>query len=222
VFAVCGAAVISGVVLGLVAVVASGGVAGGEWASTGVPPVLFGVVVAAGLAAVGSGVAALGRVATGVGVEQAGEESPSDSAAAQIAGQKRTHADVPGYDEVSDDADIGSDEISDDAPAMADVDDDADADDEVATALVAESRTAATEEDEAAAALAPESEPVVVTGDSTANETSADAPSDGALVDDPPVPDRAREEDLVAGDLAETDEDLVGDLSKRPVPRQVG
>jgi hypothetical protein len=242
-FAVCGAAVISGVVLGLVAVVASGGVAGGEWASTGVPPVLFAVVVTAGLAAVGSGVAALGRVATGVGVAQAGEESPSDSQAAEIAGQKRTPADISGYDEVSDDADIGNDEISDDAP---DADADADADnhvgDQVAAAVVAESRTAASEADEAEAARVPESEPVVSSDESTANEPSADvssdgapsdgapsddapsdgAPSDGAAVVDPPEPDRIREEDLVAGDLAETDEDLVGDLSRRAAPRQVG
>ncbi len=236
-FAVCGAAVISGVVLGLVAVVASGGVAGGEWASTGVPPVLFAVVVTAGLAAVGSGVAALGRVATGVGVAQAGEESPSDSQAAEIAGQKRTPADISGYDEVSDDADIGNDEISDDAPdADADADADADVDDhvgdQVAAAVVAESRTAASEADEAEAARVPESEPVVSSDESTANEPSADvssdgapsdgAPSDGAAVVDPPEPDRIREEDLVAGDLAETDEDLVGDLSRRAAPRQVG
>lgn len=172
--AVAGAAVFAGIGLGLLAAVASGGVAGGQWPTAGVPPVLFALVVAVGLGAVGAGVAALGRVR-----------------AAQLAGfvQEGGERDQGQLDQ----EDVENDELVDDvAPDGLDVA--PDGDDVVSDGVD------------------------VASGGELAVESAGESPADETHV---PVL-QPREEDLIAAAEAETDEDLIGELTTDQGRRQAG
>ncbi len=60
--AAAGAGLFAGLMGAVLAVVAGGGVTGGEWPTSGVPPLLFGAVITVVLAAVGAAVTAFARV----------------------------------------------------------------------------------------------------------------------------------------------------------------
>lgn len=117
-----GAAVFAAVLSAGVAGIAGGGVAGGEWSTTGVPPLLFGLVVLAALGVISVGVVVLTRVPPIVPVSL-GDDETADVVAADAAVVDGAVVDAAVvHEEVVEDA------VVDDLPADGPVPDDTAAD----------------------------------------------------------------------------------------------
>jgi len=88
-FTVGGAVLLTAVSMSLAAAAAAGGVAGGEWSTSGVPPVLFGAVLAGGLGVVAAAVVGLTR-------------APAGAVTSGADGAQASDADEPGNAELED------------------------------------------------------------------------------------------------------------------------
>lgn len=104
--AVCAGAVWAGLLVGVLAALAGGGVSGGQWASTGAPPLLLGVVTALIVGVFGAIVAALARQTV---APTSAEATPGSDvvvgAAAGIAADAADHPDAESDDPVGPTAD---------------------------------------------------------------------------------------------------------------------
>jgi hypothetical protein len=233
--AAAGSALFTGVLSAAIAGVAGGGVTGGEWSTTGVPPALFGFVVFAALGAVSAATVVLTRVPV-IAAGSLGGTAAIDSAVQGDSAQDEDAQDEDVVDEdvvaeAAQDEDVVAEAAQDQAMADDALVDDAahdpkDTADPVATA-------------DPDGPVAPEdsevNEPDVSVdfdlegSDSSEEGSEADetAASDVAdeTADGPPAIPSPRVEDMVAREQksgADLDAQLASGLNRRAAPRRTG
>ncbi len=218
-----GAAVVAAVLLASIAAVSSGGVTGGQWASSGVPPTLFGVVVAFSLGAIGAAVAGVARVPSAAVIGQRDDAEP-DIAAPDLPTDDQQAADQQAGDQQPDFDAAPEQLLAEQLPAEH-VPEEEVPEEEVPEEEVPEGEAL---EGEAREGEAPDEEVEVVAVDDAEPEsaTEVDEAPEGPPEQSPPPHDRRnqqrREEDLIGDADPETDQALIAGLARPPAPRQTG
>lgn len=219
-FAVGGASLLAALVAGVLAEVASGGVSGGEWESSGVPPFLFGAIVGVALGAVSAGVVALARATqpalsdleddrgqvrsidtTRDEPDDTDEVLASDDELGNEVIDDCSAVDEPGYDDAAVDV-PGNDDSAGDEPGGGAAIGGESGDALLGVAEIIEdggSEGSLDDGEQAAGERTAETEPVAIDG---AEETT----------------ELSREEDLIATDGTDPDQALVMDLPARGRP----
>ncbi len=231
-FAAGGAALFAAVLSAVVAEVAAGGVTGGEWSNTGVPPVLFGLVVLAGFGVISAAVVVLAKV-------PAREVVTLVDADMDAADGADASTDVAVDDEAVDDTavdEVTVDEVTVNDVAVDDAVDEeavvqADTDDVVVDETVDEEDVAGDNADDEVDPTPPVQGPLEDPGSLETEVLSDEAVDERvptAVEADPFVPSgipTPREEDVVAGELVDAedpDATLAAGLSRRAAPRRTG